>query len=36
MAVLRTYKDGVLVHEEVVEDAPSEPTAPPAEEQPEP
>lgn len=31
MAVLRTYKDGVLVSEEVVEDAPPEPTEPPAE-----
>jgi hypothetical protein len=29
MAVIRTYKDGILVSEEVIEDAPPEP--PPAE-----
>lgn len=38
MSILRTYKDGVLVSEEVVEeatvDAPPEPTEPPAEPEP--
>lgn len=34
MAVIRTYKDGVLVSEEVIEDAPTEPTEPPAEPEP--
>lgn len=34
MTILRTYKDGVLVSEEVIEDAP--PTEQQAEEQPEP
>lgn len=31
MAVLRTYKDGVLVSEEVIEDTPPEPAPPPPE-----
>lgn len=37
MTILRTYKDGVLVSEEVIEevieDAPTEPTEPPAEDE---